>query len=135
MKCGKNIFIIAIIAVVCGFSSAVHALSDDAVVDSIKAHSNLTQSDVDRWKFLWMGGAENLAAALVTGYGAKRAGVAAYQAAGKHADLIKNVFASQWMPQFLKSYEPSTNVQGWLTGQWVWAGVGVTGVGIAAYKV
>jgi len=129
----KNILFVLVILMAI-VNRSLYALSDDAVVDSIKAYSNLTQADVDKWKFLWLGSLAEPAATAVTGYGMYKVGTKGYELASRHSELIKNVFQNAYMPHFLKSYEPSDKVQGWMTGKWIWAGVGVTGVGLAAYK-
>ncbi len=132
MNSTKNLFFIVLMTSV---SQLLHGSSDDVVVNSIKSYSNLTQADVDRWTFLWAGTLAEPAVGAAALYGVYKGGKVGYETASQHNDLIKNVFKNEWMPQFLRQYEPSENVQGWMTGKWVWAGVGVTAVGLAAYKV
>jgi hypothetical protein len=106
-----------------------YAYDDTLVVKEIKRHTNLTQSDVNRWKFLWMGRLGTPTVAGAAAYGTYTAATAAYQAADTTNIYIKNFFASQYFPTVFNSSQ-------WLPkDQYLLAAAGATAVGLTAYKV
>ena len=116
------------------FVNTTYSLSDDAVVDSIKAYSNLTQSDVDRWKFLWMGpwgGTIIEMAGLYGKFKISRAGLAMTPSQEK----LKNIFESDLYIKMLGQWQPSQTVQNIITSKWTWAGISVIGASIAVDKL
>ena len=125
-------FIVGIMGISC---HVTYSLSDDAVVDSIKAHSNLTQADVDRWKLLWMGGLAEPAAAMTSLYGMYKAYNASSAITPSKEALEANVFKSQIYGLIAGGYRPSETMQNFITSGWTWAGASVAGAGIVAYKI
>src|SRR5690606_28909796 len=122
---------------------------DDLIVNAIKKESNLTQSDVDRWKLLWLGALAQPVAGVGAAYSAYKAGTAGYGGAdsiyqaeagyGSNTKtygqtLVKNVFKGALTPQFIKDTDFSGYEQ-WLGNRWIWAGVGVAGTIFASYKL
>ena len=116
----------------CSFS-ALRALSDDAVVNSIKAYSDLTQSDADKLKLLWLGFLAEPTVMAASAYGIYRGGKAAQEFTPAINEKLNKVFQSQIYSSFLN--RPSETVQNLIKNKWTWAGIGAVGAGIAAYKL
>jgi hypothetical protein len=113
----------------CLISHAFYAADqDNSIVNYIENRSNLTRSDVEKWKFLWLRSFAEPVVGGATLYAAYQVGSLGRQAA-THNTLIKSVFEGQYIPQLLKNAEPLA------TNEWIWAGVGVLSVGLAAYKL
>jgi len=157
----KNFMRYALMIMLGFLTLAVQAESKDfIVVRQIEKESNLSQSDVDRWSFLWMGRLAQPAAAAGTAYAAYKAGTAGYNLAtaipavtsvtpspfGPSSrfpitasktygeTLVENVFKGEWTPQFIKD----TDFNGYeklLGNKWFWGGVGVAGVIFVSYKM
>lgn len=86
--------------------------ADYSIVNAIKAKSDLSQADVDKFKLLFLGGLQNVAAAGIGSYAAYKAGE------GTYGGL-----------DMLGSYAPSDN------NKFLWALAGAAGVGFGAYKL
>src|SRR5689334_16088508 len=114
MKSRKSIFIIIITVAICSTFDALHALSDDSVVDSITAYSDLTQADADRWKLLWLGSLSEPTAAAASAYSVYRAGKAA-QGFTPTQQKLNNVFATQIYSSLLN--RPSETMQNIVTNK------------------
>jgi|GEM_PF-5434434 len=134
MKKGKNLFFMIVIVVSATFVKNIYCLSDDAVVDSIKAYSNLTQADVDRWKLLWLGSAAGPTATIAGLYGMYKG----YQV-GKYftpsQERLKTIFEHDIYLKIIRGYRPSQTLQDLATSNWTWAGASMIGAGVAAYKI
>lgn len=145
-----------------GFSAVslktMHAEKDDIVVRQIEAESNISQSDVDRWSFLWLGRLAQPAAAAGSAYAAYKAGTVGYSLATTiptsatssifqpsrfpsslpaktyGETLVENVFKGEWTPQFIKDVD-FNGYEKLLGNKWLWGGVGVAGVVFASYKL
>lgn len=113
------------------YCPTLYGLSDDSVLNAIMSNSNLTQSDVDKWKVLSFGPLAQSLVGVAGVYGTYKAGKLGYDYAG----LMTNVFKNVTYPYFFKNYEPSETIQETTMGKWVWAGVGVMSVGIGVYKL
>src|SRR5437899_2606475 len=74
---------------------------EESIVSAIKANSNLTEADVNKYKLLWLGSAGNFAAFNVDTLGAFIAGAAAAVGIGtktyQGAELIKGS-VSEYVP-------------------------------------
>jgi hypothetical protein len=116
-------------------SGIEYTSQDLSIVNAIKRQSNITQYDVDKYKLLFLGGFAPLTALGTSGYAAYRAGQKAYTVASNNPDMIKDAFASTWMPSSLKDYMPSESTQGWMTNKVLWAGVAAGGVMYGMYPV
>lgn len=133
MKNNKNIFFAVMIGIGTLYHS-VYGLSDSSVVDSIKAVSDLTQSDADRWKFLWLGGLAEPGALGASAYGMYKAYYAGKSIAPSQNSLDK-ILTNEWYLTLLGGRQPSERLQSWVTSKGAWASAGALGAGVVAYKV
>ena len=85
--------------------------ADYSLVNAIVAKSNITQADVDKFKLVWLGGAQNPTAGAI--------GAAAVYAGGTVANQALDM---------LGSYGPSSDNKFWF------ALAGAAGIGFGAYK-
>jgi len=85
--------------------------ADYSLVNAIVAKSNITQADVDKFKLVWLGQAQNFAAAGIGAAAVYKGGTTAYQAL-----------------DMLGSYGPSSDNKFW------WALAGAAGIGFGVYK-
>lgn len=100
---------------------------DLSLVNAIKRQSNLTQSDVDKYKLLFLGGFASLTALSVPAYAAYKAGVKAYTVANNNPFIIRQAFTSTWMPTSAQDYMPSGSMQEWMTSRVLWSGIAAGG--------
>ncbi len=113
---------------------SLYALSDSAVVESIKAYSDLNQSDVDRWKLLWLGGLAEPTATAASAYGMYKVYQEAQNITPSQQALDK-LLRNEWYLSILGDRKPSERMQSWITSKRAWAGAGVVGAGVLAYKL
>lgn len=125
----------------CGLSNVMYAMEidltpetlheDDAIVNTIRRYSDLTQADVTKYKLLLrlsgfdMSFLGTFGAVLVGAAATIGAGVGVYQYAGAIQDIT-----SQYAPSWLTERTPS-----WLTRPLVLASLGSLGVGYISYRV
>ena len=95
----------------------------DSIVDAIKQYSNVTDADVNKWKFLWLGALDVVPALAIGGYSTYKAGVAA----GGAGELL------QQTPDWLVAHMPTPPDILKRSGSWVVAGAVVAG--LLSYKV
>jgi hypothetical protein len=95
----------------------------DSIVDAIKQYSNLTDADVNQWKFLWLGALDVVPAVLIGGAATYKAGVAA----GGAGELL------QQTPDWLVAHMPTPPEILKKSGSWVIAGAVIAG--LLSYKV
>jgi hypothetical protein len=122
MKRYIYILLIALIAQ-CGLSNVVYAiniapttLGDDAIVNSIKQYSDLTEADVNQYKLLWLGQLGTYGSFIAGAVSTIGAGVGSYQKSG----IVQNI-----TPE---------SVPSWVTNPVVLAGLGSLGAGYVSYK-
>lgn len=124
MKHYINTFIAAICLVSGAYSFAVdYTVADLSIVNFIKQKSDLTESDVNKYKLLFLGDLGGLSAYGATGYGAYVAGKAIY-------DLPSGIFTQYKLP-FVGAAMPQ--VPNWATNKYLWAGLSAGGVALAVF--
>src|ERR1700722_5857402 len=64
----------------------------NSLVDAIKQYSDITESDVDKWKFLWLGEMSAIPGLAVGGYATVKAG----QAAGDAVEYAQSITVPDW---------------------------------------
>src|SRR5436190_7989994 len=131
MNCSIKAVVVVILMFFSSSSWSMYKPEDDLIVNMIKQESNLTQADVDKWKFLWLGRADAPIAGAATLYTMSSMSDAAMEAHDAYGTQVKNILTGQYLPKFMRLPEFVQNVA---SSQAVWAGVGVAGVGFAAYK-
>jgi hypothetical protein len=114
------------------FSWSMTRPEDDLIVNSIKQVSDLTQSDVNKRKFLWLGGAAEPITGLASLYGVATVGEAAAQAHDDYGQQVKNILKGEFLPAFMRLPGVVQNVA---ASKELWVSAGVAGVGYAAYKL
>jgi len=111
-------------------SGIEYTSQDLSIVNAIKRQSNITQSDVDKYKLLFLGGFAPLTALGTSGYASFKAGQALYN----NPDYITKVTGplGKLVPE---DYKPSESMQSMLTNKVLWAGVALGGVMYGMYPV
>lgn len=110
----------------------VHAEKDrdDYIVDKIKEQSNLSQADVDKWKFVGLGLLANPIALGMTALPMYIMGSFGFQTAKTYPNLIENAFSNS----YLTTYTPSSSIQESIMSPWSWASGGAVLAGLVAYR-
>ncbi len=143
----KRYIHIALIALIvqCGLSNVLYAMNiapttsgDDAIVNSIKQYSNLTEADVTQWKLLWLGQLGTVGAFLAGAASTIGAGVGIYQKVGMAQDITPKatsgfVTGMSQKSGMVQNIIPES-VPSWMTNPIVLAGLGSLGVGYVSYQ-
>jgi len=90
---------------------------ENSIVDAVKYYSNITESDVSKYKLLALGSVGTFGAFVLGAASTVGAGVKVYQKAG----IVQGVTPER--------------VPGWMTNALVLAGLGSTGAGYVSYKM
>lgn len=115
--------------------------NESSIVQYIKTFSNITSDDVNRYKLLWTGPFGNLMPFVGGAYGLKKGwqyGKVGYNMASQVApskETFMNIFKNDLYLKILGERKPSERLINILSSQSTWAGVGMVGLGAAAYKV
>lgn len=132
MKRFLNSMFVGIMVFGSSYSWAMYQYTDEdlVIVDEITQESNITESDVNKYKLLFLGGFAPLTALGTSGYASFRAGKALYQ----NPDYITNVTGplGKLVPE---DYKLSESMQSMLTNKVLWAGVAAGGVMYGMYPV
>lgn len=114
------------------YSLAMYQYTDEdmVIVDEITQQSNITESDVTKYKLLFLGGLAPLTALGTSGYASYKAGQALYQ----NPEYIGRVTGplGKWVSE---DYKPSESMQSMLTNKVLWVGVAAGGVMYGMYPV
>ena len=106
----------------CMSSHDLYCADQDAIMTNIQEKSNVTQSDVNRWKFFWL---KQAAMPLGTGlglYGLYQAGKFGYSVPTAYEQHITNAFKSLNIPAIF-----ANNLESLAKSKFLWAVVGVYG--------
>ena len=114
------------------YASAMYQYTDEdmVIVDEITQQSDITESDVAKYKLLFLGGFAPLTALGSSGYASYRAGRALYE----NPEYIAKVTGplDKWVSE---DYKPSESLQNILSNKILWAGVASGGVMYGMYPV
>jgi len=118
------------------YSWSMYQPEDMAIVDEITQQSNITESDVNKYKLLFLRGFAPLAAIGSTGYAAFKAGQTFYSEP-TGPELISKITGTigQYVPADYQAYIPSESTQAILKNNVLWAGVAAGGVALAMFPV